>query len=260
MYYWSTENYGWTLKAIIRMTSVREHYDQHLGPAYTWMVGGVESAIARGADELDAVGVESSESGTAVDLGAGFGIHAIPLALRGFEVLAIDSCSALLDEMRARSKALPIQAVQDDLLSFREHLSGRPDLVLCMNDTLTHLQEEESVLQLIRTVSEEIRIGGLFVVTLRDYSTALTGEQRFIPVRSDEDRILTCFLEYTDSHVTVYDILNERDGSHWNLKVSEYKKLRISPEWLSASLKKLGFHVNREAGFSGMVRFVANRV
>lgn len=67
------------------------------------------------------------------------------------------------------------------------------------------------------------------VISLRDYSTQLTAEQRFIPVRSDENRNLTCFLEYRESHVTVYDILHERDGSRWNLKVSKYNKLRISP-------------------------------
>jgi SAM-dependent methyltransferase len=196
----------------------------------------------------------------AVDLGAGFGMHAIPLARRGFNVLAIDACAVLLDQLRAQIDALPIQTIQDDLQSYPRHLSGKPDLVLCMGDTLTHLADEASLVRLIATVSAEISTGGRFVITLRDYSTPLTAEKRFIPVRSDENRILTCFLEYGDSHVTVYDILHERDGSHWNLSVSKYNKLRIAPEWLANSLQENGFAVHQEAGASGMIRFVARRV
>lgn len=242
------------------MTSVQDHYDRHLGPVYAWMAGGIDSALERGTAELDSLGATPSDSGVAVDLGAGFGMHAIPLARRGFTVLAIDSCAALLDELRARQVTLPIQTVQNDLQSFQRHLSGKPELILCMGDTLTHLADKASVEQLITTVSAELSGGGRFVTTLRDYSNPLTVEQRFIPVRSDESRILTCFLEYTDSHVRVHDILHERDGSHWKLSVSNYKKLRLSPEWLMNSLQEHGFTVNREPGASGMVRIVAHRV
>ena len=37
------------------MSSVTEHYATHLGPVYTWMAGGVEAAIARGAKEIEAL-------------------------------------------------------------------------------------------------------------------------------------------------------------------------------------------------------------
>jgi hypothetical protein len=64
--------------------------------------------------------------------------------------------------------------------------------------------------------------GGAFIVTFRDYSLALIGEKRFIPVRSDADRMLTCFLEYDDDAVTVHDIPHERDGTAWQQRVSAY--------------------------------------
>lgn len=128
-----------------------------------------------------------------------------------------------------------------------------------MGDTLTHLPDAETVLQLIKAVSEALQVGGRFVTTFRDYSNELSGEQRFIPVRSDEDRILTCFLEYADSHVTVHDMLHERDPSGWQLRVSTYKKLRLALEWVCAALESRGFEVRREPGMAGMVRLVATR-
>ncbi len=242
------------------MATVDEHYRRHLGPVYSWMVGGIASAIERGAAELDTIGAAPSSSGAAVDLGAGFGMHAVPLARRRFNVLAIESCAELLDELNVLREALPITTVRADLQSFQQHLPGKPQLVLCMGDTITHLADAESVTRLIRAVSAELSVGGRFVVTFRDYTNPLVGEHRFIPVRSDDSRILTCFLEYGDSHVTVHDILHERDGSDWMQRVSAYQKLRLSPEWLVSSLRESAFVVDQAPGVSGMVRVVAHRV
>lgn len=73
------------------MPTTTEHYDGHLAPVYVWMAGGLEAAIARGCAEVEAVCPRPSQSQRAVDLGAGFGMHAIPLADMGYSVLAIDS-------------------------------------------------------------------------------------------------------------------------------------------------------------------------
>lgn len=242
------------------MTSVHEHYDQLLGPVYTWMAGGMNTALENGETELETVGVTPSQGGMAVDLGAGFGMHAIPLARSGYQVLALDSCAVLLDELRAGAGELPIQPIQDDLRSFPRHLSTEPELVLCMGDTLTHLEDEASVVELVETAAGAMLAGGRFVVTLRDYTVLLEGEQRFIPVRSDANRILTCFLEYKGSRVAVHDILHEWDGSDWQLRVSRYNKLRIAPDWLVDTLHKHGFAATRETGRAGMVRIVARRL
>jgi hypothetical protein len=37
------------------------------------------------------------------------------------------------------------------------------------------------------------------------FAASRAEDQRFIPVRADEVRILTCFLEYHAAHVTVHD-------------------------------------------------------
>jgi hypothetical protein len=85
------------------------------------------------------------------------------------------------------------------------------------------------------------------------------GPGRFIPVKSDADRILTCFLEYGEDHVEVHDLLHERQGSVWQQKVSTYRKLRLAPAWVADALRGAGFSVRSEPGLSGMVRLVATR-
>jgi len=244
------------------MSTVADHYAKHLGPVYAWMAGGVDAAIGRGAMELEAIGLPaagSSGSDIAVDLGAGFGMHAIPLARRGYRVIAIDSCTALLDELRGRTEGLSVDVVDGDLLQFHRHVSGKVHAIFCMGDTLTHLDSRDAVVRLAADAAATLDSGGVFVTTFRNYSTALGAAQRFIPVRSDADRILTCFLEYSDDSVTVHDILHERAGSQWTMQVGSYRKLRLSPEWVVSCLESQGLAVQREAGMGGMIRLIARK-
>lgn len=75
--------------------------------------------------------VSTVSGSTAVDLGAGFGLHAIPLARRGFSVVAIDSYQPLLQELDERAGTLPIRTVNTDLLGFRAHLNAPAALIVC---------------------------------------------------------------------------------------------------------------------------------
>jgi 2-polyprenyl-3-methyl-5-hydroxy-6-metoxy-1,4-benzoquinol methylase len=238
--------------------AMAEHYTKLLGPVYIWMVGDIDAALARTDRELDALSLPSADAGTAVDLGAGFGMHAIPLARRGFTVLAVDSYEPLLQELAARSGPLPIRRVNADLLDFRLHSKTAAAVVVCMGDTLTHLPSHASVATLFREVAASLKPGGVFAATFRDYATApLRGDSRFILVRGDEQRILTCFLEYADTTVTVHDLLHQRENGSWQLHAGSYPKLRLSPQWVVEQLTSLGFAVQRDAAPGGMIRIRA---
>lgn len=238
------------------MNSVADHYSQLLAPIYSWMSGSVEAAIEAGKAEIGEALRPLPADSLVVDLGAGFGMHAIPLARAGARVLAVDTSTELLKELDRLAEGLPVETVADDLLSFRAHLSGKAAAVLCMGDTLTHLPEHTHVDFLAQEVHESLGPGGQFVLSFRDYSVPLDGIARFIPVRSDERRILTCFLEFEDDTVIVHDILHERAGDAWDTRVSSYRKLRLSPERVIASLETCGFEVSRQPGLRGMVRVI----
>jgi SAM-dependent methyltransferase len=241
------------------MSTVRDHYASHLAPIYLWMAGGFESAVALGKSDLDALGVKADTNMIALDLGAGFGMHAIPLARAGCAVTAVDDSSMLLDELRARSADLPIRAIEGELLNVANYVSAAPDLVLCMGDTLTHIQTKAQIERLFGDVARVLAPGGLFAMTFRDYTAAATGDMRFIPVRSDDNRIHTCFLEEGPTHMVVHDIVHERVGDSWRMKVSSYKKLRLSALWVLDALRSVGLTPTAGAGPRGMLQVAARR-
>jgi len=238
----------------------KRHYETHLAPIYAWMLGDIEAALARSAAELDELQLPPLPNRVAVDLGAGLGLHALALANRGFSVTAIDTSQVLLDQLRSRCAALPIGAINADLVEFRSFVERQPAVILCMGDTLTHLPSFAQVEELLAAVAVSLAPGGVFATTFRDYaSKALEGDARFILVRADADRILTCFLEYKEDFVTVHDVLNQRQDGEWRLRVSSYPKLRLAPEWVAAKLREHGLRVRRDAARGGMVRIVGTK-
>lgn len=242
------------------MTTVTEHYAKHLAPIYLWMAGGSVASLEAGAAEIEALNLPLTHGAVVLDLGAGFGMHSIPLARSGARVIAIDTSLELLRTLTEISGGLPIQTVNDELLEFQGHISEAPSAILCMGDTITHLPDLKAVESLIERASTELPPGGTFVVSFRDYSVPLVGNGRFIPVRSDDSRILTCFLEYESDSVLVHDILHQRAPDGWQTQVSHYRKLRLSPEYLVAKFQSSGFNVRREPGVRGMVRLVGQMV
>jgi hypothetical protein len=125
-----------------------------------------------------------------------------------------------------------------------------------MVDTLLHLESHERVLALFGAVHAALESGGKLIITLRDLSHELAELDRFVAVKSDENTIFTCFLEYEPQTVKVHDLVYRRQNGQWAFKKSFYRKLRLSPQWVTDRLRDAGFgnvQVDTSAGFATIV-------
>ncbi len=242
------------------MNTTKNHYDQQLAAIYSWMSGDPEAAIARNRDLLRQFEIHTLLPGLAVDLGAGSGFQSIPLAELGFSVIAIDFCETLLSELGDRASNLNIRTICDDILNLSKHLDQQVQLIVCMGNTLTHLDSLSAVEFLLSEAKQALTQNGRLILGFRDYiSVELQGNQRFIPVQSDESTILTCFLEYHENIVEVHDLLYQKNGNQWVLKANSYPKLRLDQNWVSDRLSKIGFEILRKETISGMIYIVAQK-
>jgi SAM-dependent methyltransferase len=223
------------------VATVEEHYDRLLADVYSWMYGGWDAALARYTEFFAARGIAPRKSGRVVDLGAGCGFQAIPLARLGFKVTAIDLDRKLLAELEQHAGGQAIETVWANLVDFRRHAREPVELVVCMVDTLLHLDSEEVVERLFQDVFAALEPGGTFIATFRDFSVAAEDLDRFIPVRSDERMIFTCFLEFEPATVKVHDLVHRRVDGRWDFAKSHYRKLRLSTAWAVSTLRSAGF-------------------
>jgi SAM-dependent methyltransferase len=247
------------------MSEVQDHYSNLLAKHYTWMFG--VSFAAKVAEQRaileDALqpSADRSDLGLAVDLGSGSGFQTVALAEIGYsQVLAVDTSESLLKELQSHQDNLSVQTICIDLLKLDELVPpATAHVIVCMGDTITHLGSKDAVEELLRLAFDALTPGGKFVVSYRDLSAEATGLDRFIPVYSDDGKVMTCFLEFDRSDaVLVHDLVYSREGQQWLLEKSSYRKLRLPLDWLENAMVRVGFIVHR--GQAGrLVRLVGQK-
>jgi 2-polyprenyl-3-methyl-5-hydroxy-6-metoxy-1,4-benzoquinol methylase len=240
--------------------TAKEHYDLHLSNFYSWMCGDFTEKQGEQLHFFSSHKILPGLNKLAFDLGSGHGLQSVPLAHLGFSVRAIDFSSELLHELNGNKGDLDIQTTTSDILHYLKATSEKAELIVCMGDTLTHLESHYDVGILITEISEHLLTKGKVVLSFRDLSQELTGDQRFISVKSDDHRTLTCFLEYFERHVQVHDILHEKQNGTWKQSVSSYPKLRLNENMVTEMLNKNGLRIISTTTINRLIYLVAEKV
>lgn len=143
-----------------------------LAGVYEWLVpdalltpeGSVE-AFAQVVDTLDA-------GARVLDCAAGTGQLAVGLALRGFDVVASDASSAMIERTRRLAAAhgvqLPAVACTWGQLT-DQGWSSNFDAVFCVGNALTHAPGQSARRAALAQMAAALRPGGLLVLTSRNW-------------------------------------------------------------------------------------------
>lgn len=235
------------------------HYEALLADIYGWMVGDLATACAAGRSELETLGVGAAPPrGRVLDLGAGLGVHAVPLTEMGWEVFAVDTSEALLAQLVRREPR--VHALHANLVQAAERVEGTFELIVCMGDTLTHLDSEDALDLALAGAASRLAPGGRLVLRFRDYVTRVRlGAERFLLVRADATRILTCCLDFEPQRVLVTDVVHQLEDGAWTLRASSYRKLRLAREAVVRTLEALGLEVSTPEVTSAWIDVVATR-
>lgn len=116
------------------------------------------------------VGQALKRGGPVLELGAGTGRIALPIAMSGVRVTAVDQSKEMLRALRERAKAVKIprgvlNVVEDDMRSL-DKLGDSFPLILMAYRTFMHLLTPADQLACLRTVHERLEPGGLFILNL----------------------------------------------------------------------------------------------
>lgn len=236
--------------------SVKEHYDKHLELYYSWMIGDFEERKSEFLEFCQKQRIFPRLSGSAIDLGSGHGIQSVALAELGFNVTAIDFNRTLLDELDSKKGELSIEILEDDLRNLTDYKEKNPELVVCLGDTLSHLDTEDEISKIIKDMKTVLTENGQVMLSFRDYSTELLDTNRFIPVKSDSGRIMTVFLEYFDDTVKVTDLVYELSGNRWIQKVSSYVKVRTTENMIRNIMESNGLKISYNDRTNGLVTLI----
>lgn len=245
------------------MSSVEDHYQHLLATHYTWMSGGFDAKIEDNRRLLESLALPLHSGARALDLGCGSGFQSLALVELGYSVLAIDSSPQLVDELQrvaADRSFNGITALVADLRDDNVYAPHGPyDLAVCMGDTLVHLPSFDDVAGCLSSIYRNLKSDGTIVLSFRDLTSELTGIDRAIPVRLDDNRLMATFLECEPEHVVVNDMIFTRDNGPWAMQKSSYRKLRLAVTKVVSLLESIGFSSVDQSAERGFTTIVAHK-
>jgi len=243
------------------MNSAEQHYEQLLGGVYAWSVASAGDPFERAERWLGEQGLLDADR--YLDLGAGFGAHVLPLLAAGKQVTAVDFNGELLAQLARAALGAPLLTLaRADLLDYLEASGDRFwDVILCLGDTLTHLDSTDRVKRLLASAVRNLNPEGRLALAYRDSSEfQAEGVARFVPVASDHSRSMHCLLEPLDrTHLRVTDIVTEVTAEGPRTRLSDYKKLRIARATLIEWARDAGLSLSSERVERGMTSLVFRR-
>lgn len=241
------------------MTATKQHYDDLLAAHYSWMFGKpFAESVAEQEALLRQLGLD--DVGRCLDLGSGTGFQTMALALMGAsEVHALDTSAPLLAELTAYAANYPVNTHLADITAFDQVVGGSFDTIVCMGDTLPHLETKIDVAQMLAAASASLTVHGRLVLSWRDMACPPTGLDRFIPVRTTDERIMLCFLEDLGERMLIHDLVYTKGAGEWALAKSAYPKLKLPQSEISAILRGHGLAVAEPISVRGMTVMVASR-
>ncbi len=204
--------------------------------------------------------------GPVLELGAGTGRIAIPLAKHGFSVTAVDLSRSMLEtaKKKAAEEGLTIAWVEDDFRTYRPPIPQR--LIFVANNSLLHLHTRDDMERALGCVRESLAEGGCFAFDVFNPSLSWHSldPDRWSPVKTISDprtgyRLRIELQGRYDRALQVsagtYRILDEADQE---VSRHELRLRMLFPAELEALLHYNGFLIESRVGNFDGAAFSSN--
>jgi len=110
-----------------------------------------------------------------LDCACGIGTQAIGLAGLGYNVTASDISDGELAEAKKRAdeNGVGIQFEHADFCALSDTFKEQFDIIIAMDNALPHMLTEDALEKAVKSIADQIKPGGLFVASIRDYDDLL---------------------------------------------------------------------------------------
>ena len=118
-----------------------------------------------------------------LDCACGIGTQAIGLAVLGYPVTASDISDVELAEASARAekRGVKIRFAHADFCALSNTFSEQFDIVIAMDNALPHMLTYEALETAVKSIAGQIKQGGIFVASIRDYDSLLAVKPPYSP-------------------------------------------------------------------------------
>ena len=173
------------------------------------------------------------KTASVLDCACGIGTQAIGLAALGYRVTASDISDGELAEAarRAEKNGVEIHFEHADFRSLSDTFSEPFDIVIAMDNALPHMLTGDALESAVRSIIGQVRPGGLFAASIRDYDSILADKPSYSPpyIHKTNNGQRVCFQTWDWSgnnyRLTQY-IIDDEDHLQVSKFVCEYRAAR----------------------------------
>ena len=118
-----------------------------------------------------------------LDCACGIGTQAIGLAAIGYNVTGSDISDGELVEAkeRARKNNVTVHFEYADFRALSDTFSEQFDIAIAMDNALPHMLTDSDLALAIKSITNQIKDGGIFVASIRDYDALLIDKPSYSP-------------------------------------------------------------------------------
>lgn len=171
-----------------------------------------------------------------LDIGAGTGNLAIALAGSGLHVTASEPDLAMMEKIKEKSSDLDVSVHSKSMEQLTEFASTF-DGIVCVGNTLPHLQSKESIEQFLSDCYAKLNEDGKLLLQLVNYDKVLSTDDFSFPVIEKDDFTFTRKYEVTDRKVMFTSCLTAKGETVENT----IPLTPITSTELTSLLEKAGF-------------------
>ena len=198
-------------------------------------------------------------SAAVLDCACGIGTQAIGLAALGYRVTASDISDGELSEARERASenGVQIRFEHADFCALSDVFSEQYDIVIAMDNALPHMLTGEALEAAVTSIIGQVRTGGIFVASIRDYDSILMSRPPYSPPyihKTDKgQRVSFQTWAWKDDHYKLVQyIIDDEDALQISKFECEYRATRreeLTELLLSAGCRKAVWKFPEETDF-----------
>lgn len=187
-----------------------------------------------------------------MDTACGTGHHAISLANLGFQVSGSDLFPEMVSLADANAKAagekVTFQTAGFGNISASFGQPGQFDAVLCLGNSLPHVDSKKDLQKALRDFNELLQPGGMLVLQMRNFDLVMGEKKRWMEPQSVKDGatewLFMRFYDFETDGRIQFNILSlhRKENATWQTQLTSTHLLPIYSENLKAELGALGFH------------------
>jgi len=122
-----------------------------------------------------------------LDLGSGTGEHARFFAARGFDVVGVDVSDAMMAQAQESGIPEGVELIMGDLAHVDVVVSGQFGAAICLGNTVAHITDRETLVQMFVGVRTVLLPGAPFVLQMLNYEHLVHTGTRALPLTFIED-------------------------------------------------------------------------